>query len=106
MDEASRFADTVYYCNVIENFELALQYADSALNRLNAHYKKYARHPQRFMKLVGSGIPAELEWWVEPYNTDFHVILDVRNEASVAFWDLKSWMLILIIMLPIRHCIN
>lgn len=58
------------------------------------------------MKLVGSGIPAELEWWVEPYNTDFHVILDVRNEASVAFWDLKSWMLILIIMLPIRHCIN
>lgn len=39
LDEASRFADTVYYCNVIENFELALQYADSALNRLNAHYK-------------------------------------------------------------------
>ena len=31
LDEASRFADTVYYCNVIENFELALQYADSAL---------------------------------------------------------------------------
>ena len=53
LDEASRFADTVYYCNVIENFELALQYADSALNRLNAHYKKYARHPQRYMKLVG-----------------------------------------------------
>ena len=90
LDEASRFADTVYYCNVIENFELALQYADSALNRLNAHYKKYARHPQRFMKLVGSGIPAELEWWVEPYNTDFHVILDVRNEASVAFLGLKK----------------
>ena len=42
LDEASRFADTVYYCNVIENFELALQYADSALNRLNAHYKKYS----------------------------------------------------------------
>ena len=42
------------------------------------------------MKLVGSGIPAELEWWVEPYNTDFHVILDVRNEASVAFLGLKK----------------
>ena len=90
LDEASRFADTVYYCNVIENFELALQYADSALNRLNAHYKKYARHPQRYMKLVGSGVPAELEWWVEPFNTDFHVILDVRNEASVAFLGLKK----------------
>ena len=90
LDEASRFADTVFYCNVIENFELALQYADSALNRLNAHYKKYARHPQRYMKLVGSGVPAELEWWVEPFNTDFHVILDVRNEASVAFLGLKK----------------
>ena len=67
-----------------------MQYADSALNRLNAHYKKYARHPQRYMKLVGSGVPAELEWWVEPFNTDFHVILDVRNEASVAFLGLKK----------------
>ena len=42
------------------------------------------------MKLVGSGVPAELEWWVEPFNTDFHVILDVRNEASVAFLGLKK----------------
>lgn len=90
LDEASRFADTVYYCNVIENFELALQYADSAINRLNAHYKKYAHHPRQYMKLVGNGVPAELNWWAEPYNTDFHVILDVRNEASVAFLGLKE----------------
>lgn len=90
LDEASLFADTAYYCNVVENYEMALQYADSAINRLNKHYKKYNRPPYRYMKLVGEGIPAELEWWDKMFDSDFHVILDVRNEAAVAFLALKK----------------
>lgn len=90
LDEASYFADTAYYCNVVENYELALQYADSAINRLNLHYKTYAPAPDRYMKLKGEGIPAELEWWNKMYDSDFHVILDVRNEAAVAFLALKQ----------------
>lgn len=90
LDEASYFADTAYYCNVVENYELALQYADSAINRLNLHYKTYAPDRGRYMKLKGEGIPAELEWWDKMYDSDFHVILDIRNEAAVAFLALKQ----------------
>lgn len=90
LDEASYFADTAYYCNVVEDYELALQYADSAINRLNLHYKTYALNPDRYMKLAGEGMPAELEWWDKMYDSDFHVILDIRNEAAVAFLALKQ----------------
>lgn len=91
LDEASYFADTAYYCNVVENYELALQYADSAIQRLNRHYETYVPNPERYMTLIGEGIPAELEWWDDLYDSDFHVILDVRNEAAVAFLALKQW---------------
>ena len=36
-------------------------------------------------------MPAELDWWNEMFNSDFHVILDIRNEAAVAFLALKQW---------------
>ena len=42
------------------------------------------------MKLVGKGIPAELFWWNELFDSDYHVILDIRNEAAVAFLALKQ----------------
>lgn len=42
------------------------------------------------MKLVGEEIPAELTWWNEMFDSDFHAILDVRNEAAVAFLALKQ----------------
>ncbi|MBP1614271.1 MAG: putative two component system sensor histidine kinase [Bacteroidetes bacterium] len=92
LNEASLFADTAYYCNVIEDYSLALQYADSAINRLNLHYKKYAHFPHAYMSLYGDGrTPAEIEWWNTMFNSDFHVILDIRNEASVSLLALKKW---------------
>ena len=42
------------------------------------------------MKLVGEGIPAEILWWNELFDSDYHVILDIRNEAAVAFLALKQ----------------
>lgn len=42
------------------------------------------------MKLVGSGILVELEWWVEFYNMDFYVIFDVCNEVFVVFLGFKK----------------
>ncbi len=43
------------------------------------------------MKLVGKGTPAELYWWNEIFDSDYHVILDIRNEAAVAFLALKQF---------------
>lgn len=91
LNKASKYADGAYYCNVDHNYERALLYADSAISCLNAHYKKYSRFPHRFMKLKGEGDPAEWDWWNKIFNSDFHVILDVRNEAAVAFLALKQW---------------
>ena len=91
LDVASDYANAAYFANVDENYELALQYIDSAMLFLNEHYEKYARpdRPHRYMKLVGEGTPAEISWWNELFDSDYHVILDIRNEASVAFLALK-----------------
>ncbi|SHI98746.1 ATP-binding protein [Bacteroides stercorirosoris] len=91
LNEASEYANEAYYSNVAGDFELTLEYADSAIACLNAHYKKYAHYPQRYMTLRGEGEPGELSWWNNLFNSDFHVILDIRNEAAVAFLALKQW---------------
>ncbi len=92
LDSASDYANAAYYSNVDENYEKALQYIDSAMVLLNQHYKKYTRSetPHQYMKLVGEGVPAELVWWNELFDSDYHVILDIRNEAAVAFLALKQ----------------
>ena len=89
---ASDYANAAFFANVDQRPELALQYADSAIIYLNQHYKKYAplTCPRRFMLLVDEGKPAEIEWWNNLFATDFHVILDIRNEAAVAFLALKQ----------------
>ena len=92
LDVASDYANAAYFANVDENYELALQYIDSAMLFLNEHYEKYARpdRPHRYMKLVGEGTPAEISWWNELFDSDYHVILDIRNESSVAYLALKQ----------------
>ena len=92
LDAASDYANAAYFANVDENYEFALQYIDSAILLLNEHYEKYARpdRSHRYMKLVGEGTPAEISWWNELFDSDYHVILDIRNEAAVAFLALKQ----------------
>lgn len=89
---ASDYANAAYYANVEEEYAYALQYVDSAMMLLNEHYEKYAgkNQPHRYMKLVGEGVPAEIQWWSELFDTDYYVILDIRNEAAVAFLALKQ----------------
>lgn len=91
LNEASLFADTVYYCNVIENYPLALQYADSAIARLNKHYNEHVHNTKYLMSLTGKGVSDEIGWWKNKFHSDYYVILDVRNEAAVAFLALKQW---------------
>ncbi|MEG1563993.1 MAG: DUF5113 domain-containing protein [Bacteroides sp.] len=90
LNRASDFANAAYFANVDEDYPLALQYIDSAMLLLNEHYAAYARTPRRYMKLNSEEAPAELMWWNELFDSDFHVILDIRNEAAVAFLALKQ----------------
>ena len=91
LDRASDYANEAYFCNVDGEYAMALQYIDSAMICLNEHYREYAEAPHRYMALTGDDTPAELDWWNELFNSDFHVILDIRNEAAVAFLALKQW---------------
>lgn len=91
LNRASDYANEAYYCNVDGEYAMALQYIDSAMICLNEHYGKYAEEPRRYMALAGDDTPAELDWWNRMFNSDFHVILDIRNEAAVAFLALKQW---------------
>lgn len=91
LDEASDYANAAYFANVDENYAIALNYIDSAIMKLNEHYLKYTKTPYpRSIELVGEGTPAEILWWNNLFDTDYHVILDIRNEAAVAFLALKE----------------
>jgi K+-sensing histidine kinase KdpD len=92
LDTASSYANAAYYANVDGDYRQAITYVDTAMSYLNAHYEKYApadakRH---YLRLTGEGTPAEIGWWNDLFDTDYHVILDIRNEAAVAFLALKQ----------------
>lgn len=91
LDSASIYADYAYYCNVDRRYNDALQYIDSAMYCLNTHYERYSDSPCIYMFLIGHGESAEISWWNEMFDTDYHIILDIRNEAAVAFLALKRW---------------
>ena len=95
LDSASLYADEAYYANIDGDYEWALVYIDSAMQCLNRHYHRYsAGAAQPSMTLTGQAgePPAELAWWKEGFPSDYHVVLDIRNEAAVAYLALKQWV--------------
>ncbi|NDV59636.1 DUF5112 domain-containing protein [Bacteroides sp. 519] len=91
LTQASLYADTAYYCNVIEEYEMALTYIDSSMTYLNKHYKQYSSKQLAYMSLNDNDIPAELIWWDQPFTSDYNLISDMRNIAAVSFLSLKQW---------------
>ncbi len=83
--EANRYANRVYDANLNGWYQDALACADSALACLNAHYVNQTGKSSPLAQLVGEGASAELAWFEEHFDTDYYALLDVRNEAAVAF---------------------
>ena len=88
---ASAFADSVYYANVEGLYTEALRYADSAFVYLNAHHRKYADEYIGELTAAVGEIDVETRWWLSDFSTDYHTILDVRNELAVANLALRRW---------------
>lgn len=88
---ASAFADSVYYANVEGSYTEALRYADSAFVYLNAHHRKYADEYIGELTTTIGEIDMETRWWLSDFSTDYHTILDVRNELAVANLALRRW---------------
>lgn len=83
--EANKYAFDVYNCNIDGLYQQALSYADSAFYCLNRHYETYSGRTTPLLTLEGEGPSAELEWFGQHFDTDYYALLDVRNEAAVAF---------------------
>ena len=82
---ANEYAYDVYNCNIDGLYRQALCYADSALYCLNKHYMMYSGGKGPLLELEGEGTAADLDWFNRHFDTDYYALLDVRNEAAVAF---------------------
>ena len=90
--QASAYADSVYYANVDGRYEDALSFADSAIHYLNVHHCQYAdEYIAPLTAMRGEESNVELRWWLSDFSTDYHTILDVRNELAVANLALRRW---------------
>ena len=92
---ANAYADSAYFSNINGTFERTLTFADSCRYHLNAHY--LSLHPQGHHLMLGMGNPSliapEIKWYHDSLKTDYHTILDIRNESAVAALALHEWQL-------------
>lgn len=91
--KASVYADSAYYANVEGAYRNALLYADSARMSLNAYYRKMVPEGEELMTMDGGSYMPEIELWNRGFDTDYHVILDIRNEVAIAALALNDWHL-------------
>lgn len=89
---ANNYANLVYDCNVNGRYQEALVYADSVLRYMNLHYLKYSKRRYPLLKLYRDDYEAaEQTWLAQGFNTDYYILLDVRNEAAVAGLAVKDF---------------
>lgn len=88
-------ADSVYECNVRNEHEQALVYAQRALDLLNDYYKDTIGGTDTLT--LHSGAPSELKWCREEFFPDsltdciYYNILYIRSEVSIASLLLHDW---------------
>lgn len=92
--KASDYADSLYFSNVDCLYEDALAFADSAFMLLNSYsLKENADTAYVLKKYDEQNNMPEIELWNSGFNTDYHVILDVRNELAITALALNDWKL-------------
>lgn len=84
LQRADDYANKVYHSNLEGRYQEALEWADSAWMCLNKHYLQYSVQQSPLLQLSGEGNAAELVWFSMGFDTDYYILLDVRNEAAVA----------------------
>lgn len=91
--KAGVYADSAYYSNINGTYRKTLDFADSARYYLNRHYHTIYPKGKYLMAKAdnGLGVPAEVRWFYDNVNTDYNIILDIRNESAVAALALHEW---------------
>ncbi len=95
LEKAGIYADSAYYSNISKNYLQTLNFADSAIYYLNRHYKSIYPKGKDLMLLYSqiANRPSEMIWFEKKLQTNYDIILDVRNEVAVAALALKNWNL-------------
>ncbi len=95
LDLAHIYADSAYFCNVNGTYQRTLLYVDSCLQCLNAQYRKSHPNSRLLMTIDGddNATPPEIQWLHENVETNYQIVLDMRNECAVAALALHQWQL-------------
>lgn len=83
LPDAEVYADSIFTANVVGNYEQAIIYADSAIQCFNRYYLEQVPKGRDLMTLEGATM-AEVEWWKSGMDTDYELIIGVRNEVAIA----------------------
>lgn len=81
--DAEVYADSIFTANVMGNYEQAILYADSAIECFNRYYLEQVPRGKHLMTLEGPEM-AEVEWWMSGMDTDYELIIGIRNEVAIA----------------------
>ena len=92
---AAVYADSAYFSNINGTYERTLLFADSCRQCLNEHYMQQQPKGETLMLKDGdtSVTPPEILWLHDSLQTNYNVILDIRNESAVAALALHEWQL-------------
>ena len=95
LSRAAIYADSAYFSNINGTYERTLLFADSCRHFLNEHYRQQHPHAANLMMRLGdtSILPPEIQWLHDSVNTNYSLILDIRNESAVAALALHEWSL-------------
>ena len=94
LDRAHIFADSAYFSNINGTYARTLVFADSCRACLNAHYLQQQPKGQLLLQAESDDAsPAEIEWLHGGIDTNYQIILDIRNESAVAALALHEWSL-------------
>jgi signal transduction histidine kinase len=95
LSRAHVYADSAYFSNINGTFGRTLQFADSCRKYLNLQYA--SQQPKGKLLMVRDGdsksVIAEIVWLHEGIDTNYQIILDIRNESAVAALALHEWSL-------------
>ena len=95
LNRAHIMADSAYFCNINGHYQRTLQYADSCREYLNRHY--LSQEPQGQLLMTrnedDNATPSEIQWLHQGLNTNYQIVLDIRNESAVAALALHEWQL-------------
>ena len=95
LSRAAVYADSAYFSNINGTFERTLLFADSCRECINEHYLSQRPQGETLMLREGdiSLTPPEILWLHDSLQTNYNVILDIRNESAVAALALHQWQL-------------